>query len=241
MTVRQYVFERTWFQLLVVLVIAGLFFFILQARLRERLRNERLRTQLSSDIHDEVSGLLAGITLQAELLQGRTDDETLQGKLRAVGEAGRHAMSKMSDVIWSIDSRRDTIGNLLQRMQEHADEVLLPLDIRYDFTAEGFTHDRELAGNLRQDIYFIFKEAINNIAKHSQATQVTIELEQFGQQFEMFIRDNGGGKQQPSERPRAKSGQGMDNMRMRAARINASLDVDYRGGYTLTLRRRRLY
>lgn len=245
-TVRQFIFERTWFQLLIAVIIAGLFFFILQARLRERLRNEKLRTQLSSDIHDEVSGLLAGITLQAELLQNRTDDPTLQTRLKTVGDAGRNAMSKMSDVIWSIDSRRDTIGNLLQRMQEHADEVLLPLDIRYDFLAEGFTHTSELAGNLRQDIYFIFKEAINNIARHSQATHVQIELEQFGQTFEMFIRDNGIGKGAASDqaisnnRFTPKTGQGTDNMRMRAERINASLTIDYRDGYTLTLRRRRL-
>ncbi len=244
--VRQYLIEKTWFQFLIALVIASLFFFILQAKLRERLRNEQLRTQLSSDIHDEVSGLLAGITLQAELLQGKTDDEKLQNRLRTVGEAGRNAMSKMSDVIWSIDSRRDNIGNLLQRMQEHADEVLLPLDIRYDFKATGFNQERELAGNVRQDLYFIYKEAINNIARHSNATFVEIELEQFAQTFEMFIRDNGIGtksKEAPvysTSRFTPKTGQGKDNMKMRSQRLRADMTIDDRAGYTLTLRMRRL-
>ncbi len=244
--VRQYLIEKTWFQFLIATVIVGLFFFILQAKLRERLRNEQLRTQLSSDIHDEVSGLLAGITLQAELLQHRTEDEKLRIRLQTVGEAGRNAMSKMSDVIWSIDSRRDNIGNLLQRMQEHADEVLLPLDIRYDFTAKGFNIERELAGNLRQDLYFIYKEAINNIARHSNATSVEIELEQYAQTFEMFIRDNGKGKETDeypvysSTRFTPKKGQGKDNMRMRAQRLRAELSIDDRSGYTLTLRMRRL-
>ncbi len=244
--VRQYLIERTWFQFLIATVIVGLFFLILQAKLRERLRNEQLRTQLSSDIHDEVSGLLAGITLQAELLQHRTDDEKLRTRLQTVGEAGRNAMSKMSDVIWSIDSRRDNIGNLLQRMQEHADEVLLPLDIRYDFTAKGFINERELAGNVRQDLYFIYKEAINNVARHSNATYVEIELEQYAQTFEMFIRDNGKGKESDeypvysSTRFTPKKGQGKDNMRMRAQRLRAELTIDDRSGYTLTLRMRRI-
>ncbi|MEO0734159.1 MAG: triple tyrosine motif-containing protein, partial [Bacteroidota bacterium] len=61
--VRQYVVEQLWFQVFIVVLFAGLLIFIIQARLKERLRNEKLRTQLSSDIHDEVSGLLAGITL----------------------------------------------------------------------------------------------------------------------------------------------------------------------------------
>ncbi len=212
---------------------------------------------MSSYIHDEVSGLLAGITLQAELLKNKTDDEKLKSRLHTVGEAGRSAMSKMSDVIWSIDSRRDTIGNLLQRMQEHADEVLLPLDIRYEFRASGFDEKSEIAGTTRQDLYFIYKEAINNIARHSNATKVEIELEQFAQQFELFIRDNGtpadkgkpGASTSPgssAERSRStsvrafKTGQGKDNMQMRAKRMKADLSIDDRAGYTLTLRMRRL-
>ncbi|WP_157472382.1 ligand-binding sensor domain-containing protein [Neolewinella persica] len=245
--VRQYVVEKLWFQVMIIVAFAGLIFFILQGRLRERLRNEQLRTQLSADIHDEVSGLLAGITLQAELLKNKTNDETLQARLHTVGEAGRSAMSKMSDVIWSIDSRRDTIGNLLQRMQEHADEVLLPLDIRYDFKASGFDEKKELSGNIRQDVYFIYKEAINNIARHSNATKVEIELEQFAQQFELFIRDNG--KPATDTAPpnglrtsvRAqKTGQGKDNMRMRAARLKGEITIEERGGYTMIFRMKRL-
>ena len=258
--VRQAFLEQRWFQLMLALFIVGLIVGILQGKLRERLRNEQLRTQLSSDIHDEVSGLLAGITLQTELLKHRTDDEKLREKLDAVGEAGRSAMSKMSDVIWSIDSRRDTIGNLLQRMQEHADEVLLPLEIRYDFRADGFDRNRNLAGTIRQDIYFIYKEAINNIARHSNATQVTIELEQFAQSFEMYIHDNGTGVGEggegaassaaiPSSRTgvraqfqeaSAKTGQGRDNLQMRATRLGGELTLDNRGGYTLILRMRKL-
>jgi len=248
LNVRQYLVERRWFQILCVLAFAGLIFYILQAKLRERLRNEQLRTQLSADIHDEVSGLLAGITLQAELLKNKTEDKKLQARLHTVGEAGRSAMSKMSDVIWSIDSRRDTIGNLLQRMQEHADEVLHPLDIRYDFKASGLDKDKDLAGNIRQDLYFIFKEAINNIARHSNATKVDIEVEQFAQSFELFIRDNGktptaktGSESNLSTRVRAqKTGQGKDNMRMRAKRLKGEISIDERGGYTLVFRMKRL-
>lgn len=249
LNVRQYLVEKLWFQILIILAFAALIFFILQSRLREKLRNEQLRTQLSSDIHDEVSGLLAGITLQAELLKNKTDDRKLQQRLHTVGEAGRSAMSKMSDVIWSIDSRRDTIGNLLQRMQEHADEVLLPIDIRYDFRTSGFDNNEELPGNIRQDLYFIYKEAINNIARHSNATKVEIEVKQFAQQFELFVRDNGsppvpvkpGTKTSLGTRVRAqKTGQGKDNMRMRAKRLKGEITIDDRAGYTLVFRMKRL-
>jgi signal transduction histidine kinase len=132
-------------------------------------------------------------------------------------------------------------------MQEHADEVLLPLDIRYDFKASGFDEKKDLSGNIRQDVYFIYKEAINNIARHSNATRVDIELEQFAQQFELFIRDNG--KPTTDTAPKnglrtsvraQKTGQGKDNMRMRAKRLKGEITIDDRMGYTLVFRMRRL-
>ncbi|MFT7120630.1 MAG: signal transduction histidine kinase [Neolewinella sp.] len=248
--IEQYIFEKLWFQGLTGAVVTGLILLILQAKLREKLRNEQLRTQLSSDIHDEVSGLLAGITLQAELLKSYTDDKKLQSRLHTVGEAGRSAMSKMSDVIWSIDSRRDTLGDLLQRMQEHADEVLLPLEIRYDFKATGFDETKSLPGNIRQDIYFIFKEAINNIAAHSNASRVDIRVEQLPQTFDLFIKDNGTkiedgtdpsspNSLRTSVRAR-KTGQGKDNMRMRASRLKGDLEMKEENGYMLQFTMRRL-
>lgn len=235
--VRQYIYERTGFLILMGFILTGLLIGFLQGRSRERLRNEQLRTQLSSDIHDEVSGLLAGITMQTELLQSYTEDKHLQRRLQGVGEAGRKAMSKMSDVIWSIDSRRDTVGDLFQRMQEHADDVLLPLDIRYQFKAEGMDdHTRKVTGSKRQDLYFIYKEAINNIARHSNATKVSIYLGQRGQEFEMIIRDNGHPTNGFDARRSVKTGQGLANLQMRAQRLEASLRVDPESGYAIRLR-----
>ena len=247
--VRQYLIEQLGTQIFLVLAFGGLILYIIHGRYQERLRNEQFRTQLSADIHDEVSGLLAGITLQTELLKGRIEDEKTRSRLDAVGNAGRTAMSKLSDVIWSIDSRRDTIGDLLQRMQEHADELLLPLDIRYDFRADGLNHDAKLPGTVRQDLYFIFKEAINNIARHSLATRVSIRLTQFGQQFELYVRNDAPppatratspGTRVRAHTRREKTGQGKDNMQMRAARLNGTLSIEEDDGYTVRFRMRRL-
>lgn len=238
--VRQYIFERTWFLVLISLVFAGLIMAFLQMRSQERLRNEKLRTQLSSDIHDEVSGLLAGITLQSELLQSYTDDDLVKKRLIGVGEAGRKAMSKMSDVIWSIDSRRDTIGDLLQRMQEHADDMLLPLDIRYSFKIDGLSDkSRKLIGSKRQDLYFIYKEAINNIARHSNASKASIFIGNRGAEFEMVIKDNGTSGKEIDVKKSAKSGQGLANLQMRAKRLDATIEVSKKAGYAIHLRMKR--
>lgn len=241
-----------WYKTYAAIISGALVFFLFlywffQYRLNRRLEMERMRTKLSSDLHDEVSGLLASIAMRTDILQFKTQDDENQKDLKWIGEVSRTAMSKMSDVIWSIDSRRDKFVDLLTRMQEHAAEILAPQHIDYRFKVDHLEANSRLKVDLRQNLYFIFKEAINNIGKHSWATEVQIHLHNEGQDFVMHIEDNGKEirKQRTSEEslrqagniPGAantmiqerltstKTGQGLSNIRMRAERIGASLQL----------------
>lgn len=236
--VKEVIWLRWWFLLLGTVVVAGVGYGALRYRLEEKLRMERLRTQLASDLHDEVSGLLAGISMQSELLRSKVDeDPVLDEKLQHIRQASQRAMSKISDVIWSIDARRDNIGQLISRMEEHADEVLLPLDVQYKIKLKGLEREKPIPANVRQDVYFIYKEAINNAAKHARATFVNITLEQTQQYFTLTIQDNGVGNAALAT-PEGVRGQGLSNMQMRAQRLNATLDMHNGDGFTMQMRMR---
>lgn len=236
-------FTATWWFLLVsilVLGVGGYGFF--QYTLEQRLKVERIRTKLSSDLHDEVSGLLSGIAMQTDVLQMQLSDEKIRQRIQTIGVVSRKAMSKMNDVIWSIDSRKDKIGDLLHRMQEHADDVLLPLNINYKFDLQKIDRSQKMPVNIRQNLYFIFKEAINNIAKHSSATEVNIRFGNRGNDFELVVEDNG----QPGsnlttdgKNLHKRKGQGLSNMKMRAERINADLQILKEPGYSIQVRMRK--
>jgi len=254
-------YQTYWFKGLVLLLISFVIYRIFLFRLKQRVKMERIRTKLSSDLHDEVSGLLAGIAMQTDMLQNTVKDGDSLDRIKQMGEVSRKAMSKMSDVIWSIDSRKDRVEELIIRMREHADEMLSPLDINYNLKVDdSIDLKRKIPVTLRQNLYFIFKEAVNNIAKHSRATKVQIQLENDGSEFQMSIADNGSavtekasadyalqhehGKPDasapPLRRHKKKTGQGLSNLRMRAARIDAEIDIRTGGeGYTVELRRRR--
>ena len=150
-------------------------------------------------------------------------------------------MSKMSDVIWSVDSRKDRIKDLVTRMREHADDILLPLDIQYKIDLEKLDKTEKLPVHIRQDLYFIYKEAINNIAKHSNAKQVQIFLGNVGPSFKMHIgNDSKTQNGTPSLNGKShKKGQGLSNMQMRAHRINATLSIDKENGYAIDLQMKR--
>jgi len=187
-------FYKTWQFWLLISVLTGV---LMQAfnhyQLNQKLKVERLRTKLSSDLHDEVSGLLSGIAMQSELLEMVTSDEQNKSKLGSIAKVSRSAMSRMSDVIWSIDSRKDKVSDLIERMSEHARDILSPLDIDWKLKTENMEEQRKMPVLLRENLYFIFKEAINNIGKHAETTKVSINLGNHNKQFEMTIYNNGYG------------------------------------------------
>lgn len=230
------IFYKTWWFFLIVVAVIGLILYLLfQYQLDQRLRVERFRTKLSSDLHDEVSGLLSGIAMQTDVLQMMAKDKESKSRLKTIGEVSRKAMSKMNDVIWSIDSRKDKVEDLISRMREHADDILLPMNIRYEFKLGKLDRTHRMTVTNRQNLYFIYKEAINNIAKHSNASEVEIRMGNEGPYFELLIRDNGSGNGKHS----SKSGMGLSNIKMRAQRIKANLDIQTEKGYHIFLKMKR--
>lgn len=230
-----YVYKYWWFWVLLTLAVGTGIYAIVRARLLQKLKIERLRTKISADIHDEVSGLLAGIAMQAEVLQHLSPDTNERGKLDKIAEISRKAMSRLHDVIWSIDSRKDHIEDLLFRMQEHANDVLTPLNVHYQVQVKNLELKTRIPVPIRQDLYYIFKEAINNVAKHAQATQVTIRLGQQGRFFEMEIADNG----KNSGDIKVGAGNGVQNMSMRAKRIGAEIHFIQEDGHRVYLQMKR--
>ena len=234
-------YETTWFYVSCILLFIGILYSIFQYRLEQRLKMERIRTRLSSDLHDEVSGLLSGIAMQTDVLQMTVSNEKNKERLQNIGDVSRTAMSKMSDVIWSIDSRKDRVNELIKRMQEHANEILSPIDISYELKVDRLDLQQKLPVTLRQNLYFIYKEAINNVAKHSGASKVTTILKNDGNQFVMSIQDNGNGiRNGISSNSLKKTGQGLSNLKMRAYRIDAILEIKEREpGVEILLKRKK--
>ena len=231
--VRPIFYETLGAKVALVGILAFVLIGIFQYQLEQRLKVERLRTKISSDLHDEVSGLLSGIAMQTDVLKTITNDEISKDRLKSIGEVSRMAMNKMSDVIWSIDSRKDKVEDLIHRMREHADDILVPLNIECIFEIGKIDKQKKLPVEIRQNLYFIFKEAINNVVKHSSADKVVVNLGNKGQRFELKIQDNGNGALEKSTHKSKKTGQGISNLKMRAQRIDALLDIINADGFTV--------
>ncbi len=223
--------ETWWFRLILAGIIIGALWLAYRARIRKLLELERMRVRIASDLHDDIGSSLTKIALYTDLMQNGTDAGESEKLLTKIGNMSRELIVTMSDIVWSIDARNDTYGDLLDRMHDFAIGLLPPQEISYTIKTRGISESQKLPANIRQNLYLIFKEAVNNVVRHSEASQVQISLEQQGQQFRLNIRDNGCGNSGTLR----KSGHGLRNMQMRAERLGGELAVKQNGGLELDL------
>ncbi|MCW9708366.1 ligand-binding sensor domain-containing protein [Fodinibius salsisoli] len=222
--------QQWWFIALVLFALVGIIFFIYHYyRVRKMVDIERMRVRIASDLHDDVGSALTEIALQSDFLQTMEVADTLQESLEQIGAQSRKIVSSLDDIVWSIDARNDTVGDLTDRMQDYVNSVLSEKEIQYHF--EGNMQEK-LEVSLKENLYLIFKEAINNIAKHSNADRVDITLSTNGAGFLLSVKDNG-----TSTHNERKTGQGLRNMNMRAKRIDADITFNHNQGFEVRVSR----
>jgi ligand-binding sensor domain-containing protein/signal transduction histidine kinase len=222
-----------WFVTLVLAVIVLVAYGLHRYRLRQSLKLERLRNKIASDLHDEVGSSLTRISIYSELLQSGTVEQGAS-YLQNISAMSREIVSTMSDIVWSIDNRSDSFGALILRMKDFSSEVLQAKNCELHFLTEGIDEDKLLDPALKQNLYLIFKEAINNIVKHATASVVEVRMMNKEGQFTMTICDNGKGIQTLKD----SSGHGLRNMRRRAKAIQADFEMTIHAGTTICIRRK---
>ncbi len=232
--VNQYFYKKAWFIFLCISAVLLAIYLFHRIRLRQVIQMERLRTKISSDLHDDVGGLLSGLAMQTELLEYTAADKD-KPKLKRISDMSRNAMAQMRDVIWATDARKDRFEDLIVRMKEYAAEILFSRNITCHFHVKGILAEKKLPVQVRQNLYLIFKEAITNVAKHSNATRADVSLIREGSLLQLIISDDG---TEISENGHTSSlnGAGLKNMEMRAQNINADFSISKDRGFTVAVK-----
>lgn len=189
---------------------------------KERRAYERIRENISSDLHDEIGSTLSSISILSEAVQKNITTEEAAHPLSTISERTRQVMDTMSDIVWSVNPMNDQMDRILLHMQEYLSEVLEAKGIEHIFETNKALEKQILPMELRKDLYLLFKEAINNVAKYSAATQVLIKLNKFDQEIYLEIKDNGWG----FDVEKVKQGNGLKNMATRAERMGGKLWIE---------------
>jgi signal transduction histidine kinase len=129
----------------------------------------------------------------------------------------------MRDIVWAINPQKDHLSDLTGKMRRFAADSFTPRRIKFTFDAPDLTEDLSLGANLRRELFFIFKENVNNIVKHADCRDVRIDFKIENGEIRLTFRDDGCGFA-VSERSRA--GHGLSSMSERAASLGGNLKIN---------------
>jgi signal transduction histidine kinase len=206
---------------LILVLIIG-FLVVNRYRIKNRanrmIEMERMRNTIARDLHDDIGSTLSSINIMSQIALQQNGNEGHQ-HLQKIANHSARMMENMSDIVWSINPKHDSLEQLVTKMKEFASEILEPKEIDYKFSIGLTVLNLKIDVEKRKNIFLIFKEAINNAAKYSEGNQVTVSLFHSTGILHLTIGDNGKG----FDATHAKKGNGLRNMQDRAITIKGDL------------------
>ena len=186
------------------------------------------RNRISLDMHDELGAGMTAIRLMSEIARKKMMGNVPK-EIDRISHSANDLLNKMNAIIWSMNSRNDTVDNLVSYIRTYALEYFENSSIIVKISTPDNIPDAELTGDKRRNIFLCVKETLNNVVKHSNATlaHITVECEDM---LEIKIHDDGVGIDLQNIR---QFGNGLQNISRRMNNIGGSFKIENNHG-TLT-------
>jgi len=183
-----------------------------------------MRQNLASDFHDETGNMLSAITRQAAVLKLKLKDQPsiLPIVDNIILNSGQ-LYSSSRDFLWSVNNNSDDPQELFAYLTSFGQVFYNQFDIAFSAISTNTANEEsaQLQAFASRHIIFIFKEAMTNVAKHSGAKEVVLEMAVYQKHINIALQDDGCWKE-PDE---SMAHHGLQNMKKRSAENAFKLKV----------------
>jgi signal transduction histidine kinase len=218
-----------FFGLMLVGALAGIVYLISTAKLKRQLRAarqkeliEKERARIARDLHDQVGANLTQVALLGEMAEADKHlPEEIEQHAQQIYATARETTRSLDEIVWSLNSANDTLEGLANYACKYAQDyfALAGVSFRSELPALPAT---PIPPDIRHNVFLAFKEAVNNVVKHAQATEARVKLQLEPGRFVLTVADNGRGLGDLSGKQLRN---GLKNMRKRLADIGGEFDV----------------
>jgi PAS domain S-box-containing protein len=188
---------------------------------------EKERRRISRELHDETGQALTAMKINIEMIENEIPESSIsiRKRLDETRQLLTHTLQEIRLLSFELrPSLLDHFGILAairEYSKNYSERTNINVRVRGKNIVERFSPEIEIL------FYRCVQEALNNVAKHSEATNVTIDIVQEEQGIHMSVKDNGKGFdiKEPFEENINGSGIGLFGMKERVALLNGSLKI----------------
>ena len=238
-TVLPYFWQTTWFQVpaggLLAASASGAAWYVTRHRMREKLARlerqralERERGRIAQDIHDDLGASLTRISMLSQTARSEPENPEQVGTcLDQIYATARELTRALSEIVWAINPHHDRLDSLATYVEKFAQDYLKAggIGCRLDLPLQ--LPQWPLNAEVRHNLFLAFKEAVNNVLRHSDAKQVHLSIRIERDAFVLELEDNGRGFAVPCDGfGQCPRGNGLGNMRQRLQQIGGRCEID---------------
>ena len=191
--------------------------------IRQMQLSEVMRNRIARDLHDDVGSTLSSISILSQIaLNQQTGNGQTADLLGKISRNSQRMLDSMLDIVWTTKSVNDNLDSVSVKMREFAAEVFEAQGISYEVVVDEKLSGKKLPANQQYNFYLIFKEAINNVAKYSEAKKVSVKMFYQEKILNLAIEDDGIGFEPSTVKG---AGNGLKNMERRATELDGTLYI----------------
>jgi len=233
-------YQTWWFSTSYAFGAVGLVALFVAWRVREVRKLQQLehlkvlseqRKQIARDIHDDLGASLTHILqLSSEPNASPLQPSTAPPQHQQIAALAGEAVENINEIVWATNPRYDTLLDLVAYLREFAAQFFAAASVPVRFEFPETVPPRRVTGAFRRHLLLLVKEALRNIVKHSGAHEVCMGLALSDGALELSITDDGRGFGELNGNNGGHGGNGLINMRQRAAELNGSLTIESEPG-----------
>lgn len=233
--VEPYFWETRWFVIFTAVALLGVLTgaarSIERRRYKRRLARlemlhavERERLRISQDMHDDIGSILTRVSTLSDLGSGGNESEAERRALvERIRAQVRLAVQALDEIVWATNPRNDNLPSFAEYLGRYADECFEDASLRCWQEIPTDLPRLPVPADVRHNIFLATKEALNNVLKHSGASEVWLRLSFDGETVHISIEDNGRGFTPGKD---SSGGNGLANMRSRMAECGGVVQIE---------------
>ena len=195
---------------------------VVRQRAEKQRAVEEERSRIARDLHDDLGSGLTEISMLADAGAGSPPAiERADQRFQSISHKARAVVHALDVIVWLVNPSKDVLSFFVGYIGSYTEEYLATAGIACRLKVPPDVPALALTAQIRHNLFLAVKETLNNIVRHAQATEVTIEMTVSDACFKITITDNGRGFNENN----FARGNGLFNLQSRLTNIGGRCEV----------------